>query len=209
MHLKIFFADKAVYLTDALTDELKEILTHPDAVFVDELSNHAIHALLHEIKKPEFHAGVILHNDLAALRQLFFKQFTFIEAAGGVVLNENRDLLFIYRLDRWDLPKGKMEAGESPEICAEREITEETGVTHLTLKKKIADTYHTYEAFGKHFLKQTHWFYFTCSGEQTLVPQTEEQIAEIRWFHTKDIRIPVAKTYPAIKDILRTFFDTP
>jgi len=209
MHIKIYFGDKPVFLCDDINTELNEILHHPDAVFVDEITNPAIKSLLHEIKKKEFHAGVLWNNDLDKLKKVFFKHFTAIEAAGGIVQNNKKELLFIYRLDKWDLPKGKMEKGEKPEEAALREVEEETGVTGLKLKKKIGETYHTYDAFGKHFLKTTHWYYITCSATQNLVAQTEEDITAIKWVATKDIKDPLANTYPSIKDILGKFFDEP
>ena len=92
MEMKIYFNDKAVFLCDTLSPELTELLQHPDAVFIDELSNAAIKSLLHEIEKPGFHAGVLLHPDLKALRKAFFKHFTPIEAAGGIVQNEKKEL---------------------------------------------------------------------------------------------------------------------
>ena len=209
MHIKIYFDDKPVYLCDEIDKELNEILHHPDAVFIDEISNAALKSLLHEIVKPEFHAGVVWNNDLEKLKKAFFKNFTQIEAAGGIVQNEKKELLFIFRLDKWDLPKGKMEKGEDAETCAVREVEEETGVTKLKLKKKAGETYHTYNAFGKHFLKTTHWFYITCSSKQKLVPQTEEHIDLIKWVKTTDIKEPLKNTYASIKDILSIFFDTP
>ena len=209
MHIKIYFGDKPVFLCDDISAELNEILHHPDAVFVDEITNPAIKSLLHEIKKEEFHAGVLWHKDLEQLKKVFFKHFTVIEAAGGIVQNNKKELLFIYRLDKWDLPKGKMEKGEKPDECALREVEEETGVTNLKLKKKIGETYHTYDDFGKHNLKITHWYYMTCSAVQKLVPQTEEDITAIKWVPTRDIKEPIANTYPSIKDILRIFFDEP
>jgi len=209
MHIKIYLGNKPVFLCDELNDELKEILHHPDAVFIDEITSPAIKSLLHEIKKEEFHAGVMQDPDLVKLKKEFFKHFTLIEAAGGIVQNNKKDLLFIYRLDKWDLPKGKIEIGETPDECAIREVEEETGVTNLSLKKKIGETYHTYDAFGKHFLKTTHWYYMTCPNEQTLTPQTEEDITSLKWVHTKNIKEPIANTYPSIKDILSKFFDEP
>jgi ADP-ribose pyrophosphatase YjhB (NUDIX family) len=209
MHIKIYFGDKPVYLCDDINQELNEILHHPDAVFIDEISNAAIKSLLHEMVKEEFHAGVLWNADLEKLKKAFFKNFTLIEAAGGIVQNDKKDLLFIYRLGKWDLPKGKVEKGESIDATAVREVEEETGVTNLKLKKKIGETYHTYNAFGKHFLKTTYWFYMTCSSKQTLVPQTEEDIAEIKWVKTRNIKEPMANTYPSIKDILSIFFDEP
>jgi ADP-ribose pyrophosphatase YjhB (NUDIX family) len=102
-----------------------------------------------------------------------------------------------------------MEKGEDAETCAVREVEEETGVTKLKLKKKAGETYHTYNAFGKHFLKTTYWFYMTCSSKQTLVPQAEEDISAIKWVNTKDIKEPMKNTYASIKDIIGTFFETP
>ncbi len=209
MHIKIYFDDKPVYLCDEIDQELNEILHHPDAVFIDEISAPAIKSLLHEIVKEEFHAGVLWNADLEKLRKAFFKNFHVIEAAGGIVQNEKKELLFIYRLDKWDLPKGKVEKGEDLEECAIREVEEETNVTGVTLKSKVGETYHTYNAFGKHFLKISHWYYMTCKKTQELVPQTEEDITEIKWVKTRDIKQPLSNTYASIKDILGKFFDTP
>lgn len=209
MHIKIYFGDKPVFLCDEINKELNEILHHPDAVFVDEISGPAIKSLLHEIKKTEFHAGVLWNKDLEQLKKVFFKHFKLIEAAGGIVQNNKKELLFIYRLGKWDLPKGKMEKGEKSEECALREVEEETGVTNLKLKKKVGETYHTYDEFGKHILKTTHWYYMISPAAQKLVPQTEEDITETKWISTKDIKEPVANTYPSIKDILGKFFDDP
>lgn len=209
MQIKIYFGDKPIYLCDEISDTLKELLHHPDVVFIDELSSHAINALMHEIKKESFHAGIILSPDFEKLKKAFFKHFTVIEAAGGIVQNDEKDLLFIFRRGKWDLPKGKMEKKEPAAACAEREIEEETAVKNLKLKKTIGDTYHIYDEFGKHYLKISHWFYFTTTGKQNPKPQAEEDITEIKWFKTKDIKKPMANTYSTIKDILSLFFDTP
>lgn len=209
MYIKIYFDEKPVFLCDEINKELNEILHHPDAVFIDEINGPAIKSLLHEIIKPEFHAGVIWHTDLDKLKKAFFKHFTLVEAAGGIVQNSTKELLFIFRLGKWDLPKGKMEKGEKPDECAVREVEEETGINNLRLRKKVGETYHTYNQFGKHFLKITHWYYITCTGKQLPVAQEEEQISEAKWIKTMHIKEPMANTYPSIKDILREFFDEP
>ena len=209
MYIRIYFGDKPVILCNEIDKEINEILHHPDAVFVDEISPRAIKSMLHEIKKEEFHAGVIWNEDLDKLKTTFFKNFTLIEAAGAIVQNDKKELLFILRLGKWDLPKGKIEKGEKMEESALREVTEETGVKGLSLKKKIGETYHVYDQFGKHFLKTSHWFYMTCSSGQELIPQVEEHITEIKWVKTIDIKEPMKNTYPSIKNILGNFFDTP
>jgi ADP-ribose pyrophosphatase YjhB (NUDIX family) len=178
-------------------------------VFIEELSTPAINSLLHEIKKEDFHGGIILHRNMEKLKKDFFKHFILIKAAGGIVQNENKEVLFIFRRGKWDLPKGKLEGNESPEVCSKREIEEETGATGLTLKHKAGDTYHVYNEFGKRYLKMTHWYYFTCAGKPVLKPQKEEDILEAKWISTKDIRKPLANTYCTIKDILKIFFDEP
>lgn len=209
MQLIIYFDEKPVYLCDQLTAEIEDRLHHPDTVFIDELSTAAINSLLHEIKKTDFHAGVILHPDINKLKKDFFHHFTAIEAAGGIVQNAEKQLLFIYRLGKWDLPKGKMEAGESTEEAAKREIEEETGIKNLENRKKVGETYHTYNAYGKHYIKTTHWFYFFAAESQKLVPQLEEDITSIKWFSTKEIKTPMESTYASIRQIVRCFFDTP
>lgn len=209
MYINIYFGEKPVILCDEIDKGINEILHHPDAVFVDEISPRAIKSMLHEIKKDAFHAGVLWHPDLEKLKETFFKNFKVIEAAGGIVQNEKKEILFIQRLGKWDLPKGKIEKGEKEEQCALREVTEETGVTKLQLKKKVGETYHVYDEFGKHFLKISHWYHMTCPAKQVLKPQAEEHITQIKWVKTRDIKEPVKDTYPSVKDILGTFFDTP
>ena len=209
MQIKIYFGEKPVYLCDEMDETLKEIIHHPDALFVDELSTPAINSLLHEMKKESFHAGIIMNKDLKKLKKAFFKHFILIEAAGGIVQNEKKEILFIFRRGKWDLPKGKMEDTEIPEECAEREIKEETGLKRLVLKKKVGETYHTYDEYGKHMLKTSHWFYFTCNSKQELEPQLAEDITKAEWIKTKDIKMPVSNTFENIKDILKKFFDEP
>lgn len=209
MQIKVFFGLKPIYLCNKLSKELQEITHHPETIYVDEASKAAINSLLHEIKKPEFTVGIICADDVEAIKKLFFKHFTVIEAAGGIVQNQLKEILFIYRKDKWDLPKGKIEKGESLELAAQREIEEETGVKGLTLKKKIHTTYHIYKEFGKDILKISHWFYFLSDSTQTLIPQTEEDITEVKWIATKDIKTPMANSYETIKELMHLFFDTP
>ncbi|MEO7769109.1 MAG: NUDIX domain-containing protein [Ferruginibacter sp.] len=205
MKIKIYFEDKPVYLCDEIDKELNEILHHPDAVFIDEISGPAIKSLLHEIKKEEFHAGVLWHNDFEKLKKAFFKNFHLIEAAGGIVQNAKKEILFIFRLGKWDLPKGKLEKGEDLEQCAIREVEEETGIIQLTLQGKTGETFHTYDSFGKHYLKISHWFNMTCDNIQNLVPQTEEDITAIKWVKIKNLKEPLSNTYASIRDITDQF----
>jgi 8-oxo-dGTP pyrophosphatase MutT (NUDIX family) len=152
----------------------------------------------------KIHAGILLHTDLEKLKKSFMKKFTLIRAAGGLVENENTELLFIYRRGKWDLPKGKVDPGESPEICAVREVKEETGLKTATIDKHLITTYHTYEESGKHFLKETDWFLMHSPRQDKLEPQTVEQITQATWVASDNLSKYTNNTYLLIKDVLRT-----
>jgi 8-oxo-dGTP pyrophosphatase MutT (NUDIX family) len=149
------------------------------------------------------HAGIFLHKDLEALKKAFWKKFILIKAAGGLVQNDQGKLLFMLRRGKWDLPKGKLDKGETLEQCAVREVEEETGVKGIKLEAPLLVTYHTYDESGKHFLKETHWYRMTAPGKQSLVPQQEEQITELRWVDKKEIPSLMHNTFPSIRDVLQ------
>jgi len=209
MQIKIYVDESPIYIIDELSDELKKLSTQKEVLFLNEKTRTDKAEILSALQDNKKEAIIICSKNLQKLKEDFFQQFIIIEAAGGIVQNENKDLLFIFRRDKWDLPKGKMEEGETPELCAEREIEEETGVKNLSLKHKIGETYHIYKERGDTILKICHWFYFITKSNQKVIPQTEEDIAEVKWIHTKDIKEPMKNTYQNIKDILTVFFDTP
>ncbi|MEO8110157.1 MAG: NUDIX domain-containing protein [Ginsengibacter sp.] len=200
-YITIYFGDKPVYLCDKLTKEIDEVRHHPEAVFIDELSSSAIKSLLHEIEKPAFHAGIVLHTDFNKLKNDFFKHFKLIQTGGGLLRNKEGETLLIFRRGKWDLPKGKLDRGETLEDCALREVQEETGIQKLDLVSKICITYHTYTEFGKHILKESHWYLMNAFGEEKLVPQTEEDITEIRWVKGKAVKNYFRNTFPTIKAV--------
>lgn len=140
----------------------------------------------------------------------FKKLFRIIEAAGGIVNRPNGDILFIKRLGKWDLPKGKMEKGESREESAVREIEEETNLQNVELLDFINTTYHIYiERNGDKVLKYTHWFAMNFDGEDTSKPQLEEGITEVAWKNTSQIENEVfPSTFKNIKLIIKEFWET-
>jgi 8-oxo-dGTP pyrophosphatase MutT (NUDIX family) len=126
-----------------------------------------------------------------------------ILAAGGLVENEKGQFLFMFRRGKWDLPKGKLDPGETLEECALREVEEETGVGRLELKKFLLQTLHEYEELSKVIEKKTHWYSMMTTSLQTLIPQTEEDITELKWIAPADFEIVLRNTYPAIVEVLR------
>ncbi len=202
-YITIYFEDKPVFLCDEITKEINEYRHHPDAVFIDELSTAAINSLLHEIKKPQFHAGIFYNTNFPKLKASFFKHFQLIFAAGGLVKNKNEEILMIFRRGKWDLPKGKLDEGETLENCAKREVEEETGLQNLEMIKPLKITYHTYVQFGKHNLKETHWYLMKATGDEQFVPQTEEEISEIIWAKKEDLKKYLNNSFPTIEMVLK------
>jgi len=131
------------------------------------------------------------------------QRFKRIKAAGGLVLNDAGEVLMIYRRNRWDLPKGKFEEGESIEECAEREVMEETGLRRLERRRPIIVSYHTYTEKKTQYLKETHWFLFTAPGAQPLAPQVEEDITQIEWVPPARLADYASRSYGLISDVLR------
>lgn len=135
----------------------------------------------------------------------FKKNFELIEAAGGIVRNIKGDILAIFRLGKWDLPKGKIEENESPEEAATREISEECGINGHILVNKICVTYHTYKMNGKKVLKKTYWFNFCIEGVPVLCPQTIENIEEACWLTKEDFKNKLENSYPSIRQVMSEF----
>ncbi len=132
----------------------------------------------------------------------FCANYKIVEAAGGLVQNQHGDWLFIYRNGMWDLPKGKLEKGESIENCAIREVAEECGIQEPTIIKPLKMTYHTYTLKGQRILKPTYWFLMTSSDDSELVPQTEEGISEVKWVSTKEAKVLASNSFGSIKQVV-------
>jgi 8-oxo-dGTP pyrophosphatase MutT (NUDIX family) len=202
-YITIYFDDKPVFLCDEITPEIDGYKHHPDAVFIDELSAPAINSLLHEIGKQQFHAGIIYDKDFEKLKEDFFRHFTIIKAGGGLVKNKNGKILLILRRGKWDLPKGKLDDNETIEECAKREVQEETGLQEIKVIRPIEITYHTYVQFGKHILKESHWYAMKATVDEKLIPQTEEDITEIIWASKEDLKKYIPNTFPTIIAVLK------
>jgi 8-oxo-dGTP pyrophosphatase MutT (NUDIX family) len=203
MYIKIYFNDKPLFLCDALDETIDPYLHHDDAVFIDELDSHTIKSMIHEMELEKVHAGVFFHADLDALKKAFFKKFTLVKAAGGLVQNDAGSILLIFRRGKWDLPKGKLDKGEKLEDCAVREVQEETGLKEVKLIAPLLITYHTYHEGTKFILKESHWYTMQAPGEQALEPQTEEDIHEIRWVPVEEIGSYISKVFPSVTDVLQ------
>jgi len=143
----------------------------------------------------------IFDEDLSFMWKEFKKDYKIIEASGGIVVNSSKQLLFIFRHGKWDLPKGKIEAGESREDGAQREVREECGITELDLGKYVGTTYHIYPESGEEVLKVSYW-YEMFSDNTDLSPQLEEGITELGWMSPDKLEPVLQNTFPNIVVLL-------
>ncbi len=198
---KVFFKDRTVFFTD----DFHECIRRNTGLIYKYESTRALHALvdifydLEEVK--DF---FLYHIDLDYLWKEFSSTFRTIEAGGGLVKNDKEQFLFIKRRGNWDLPKGKVDEGETMEETALREVKEECGITELTNGRMIAETYHTYKIGNEKILKKTVWFEMRYHGDNSASPQEEEDITEIKWLKPSELDLIFDNTYASIIDVLNS-----
>jgi ADP-ribose pyrophosphatase YjhB (NUDIX family) len=139
----------------------------------------------------------------------FSAQFEFVQAAGGLVTNAEGKILFIYRLEKWDLPKGKMEEGESIQQAAIREVEEECSINQLQLRSELIETWHTYIQQGTPLIKSTRWFHMQYNGRALPQPQLQEGITEVVWLDQTELDLVRKNTYPSVIDVIESFLLLP
>lgn len=200
---KIYINNKPLILT---TDARAYIAEHPVAegyiYFEGAFPRHFRLALQH-IGKPGTLGAIIEDFSPESLQEELYELFTPIDAGGGVVLNENNEVLMIFRRGKWDLPKGKCDEGETIDECALREVSEETGLHKLKLGEKICDTYHVYSQNKQNLLKRTAWYKMKGTVKEEPVPQAEENILEVRWVSDEELPLVVYKSYEAIREVMQ------
>lgn len=121
-----------------------------------------------------------------------------VKAAGGVVYNDENKILLIYRLGKWDLPKGKRDDGEKSKQTAVREVEEECGIK-VKLGSKLCTTWHTYTMGNNKILKRTKWYKMECLNDSEMKPQIEEGIEEICWMNEKEVQKALLNSYSSIR----------
>lgn len=158
------------------------------------------------LKKVRKHKKIYLyHPKKSELLKVFKSNIKVIFASGGIVKNDNNQILFIHRRGKWDLPKGKAEKGESIRETAVREVIEETGIKNLKIDKYFSKTFHIVRNNKKYFLKETSWFLMSSNFKGKLKPQLNEGIKSVKWKTFDDAKKIKKKTYGNISIILTDF----
>ncbi len=192
---KLYFSDRIIYIdSDASAYEPSEVIFAAPGDRSIQRAN-----LLQKIQNTKRLA--LIGPDPQALHEAVVGQFPSIEAAGGLVTNARGGILMIFRHTRWDLPKGKLEAGERIEDCAVREVEEETGIAGVRREKRLLVTNHFYRLNGEWMRKKTTWYAMSYAGDAVPVPQIEEDITAIEWVDPAKLDAYLRTTYPTIVDV--------
>lgn len=193
MNRTIYFADKAVAFVDEKPVGPHFLLRLGAGERVGRAK------ILKILEKQNFVAVFTPEPD--AVFAAFAAEFTPVEAAGGIVVNNRGEWLMIHRNGRWDLPKGHLEECETLEECAVREVGEETGVTGARVERPLCDTLHAYNLYGSWELKRTHRFRMRIVGCTQPAPQREEGIDRARWCTPEQVRNNLEGTFPTIRRV--------
>ena len=141
-------------------------------------------------------------QDKEACEEAIKKPFKVIKAAGGVVFKGDK-LLLMFRRGVWDLPKGKLDAGESSRKGAAREVQEETGV-RVSVGDRVCTTWHTYTMNGNRILKRTKWYRMSVLDDSRMAPQTEEDIEKLAWLNQRETKSALTNSFSSIRYVVET-----
>ncbi|MGC1203433.1 MAG: NUDIX domain-containing protein [Flavobacteriaceae bacterium] len=188
---KVFVGDKPIILTTLVEQETS---------FKNYLLNSVnIRKVIRELNSTALNEIRLIHKNENKLIKKFLKKLPNVIAGGGKVYNEKNEILFIYRNDKWDLPKGKVEGRETIEQTAIREVSEETGVAGLEITKPLDTTYHIFKRNGRFKIKVTYWFEMKTSFTGNLYAQENEGITKVEWLNNKQIKEALENSYANIK----------
>jgi len=187
----IFVGDKPIMLTTKVEKEtdFKSYL----------LKSVNIGKVIKTLNNTDLGAVHLVGKNPDKLLKQFLKLLPNVIAGGGKAYNDKNEILFIYRNDKWDLPKGKTEGKESIEETAVREVEEETGVEGLKITKPLPTTYHIFKRNGKHRIKITYWFEMKTSFKGQLFPQEKEGITQVEWLDANASQKALDNSYANIR----------
>ncbi len=189
--LQIFYKEKPIIISDKKSDLKNSLIIDPE--LVENLD------LLKLLTKKKINSIGVFSNEFELIINIFKKKFPEIIAAGGKVVNNKSEILFIYRNKKWDLPKGKAEKNENISETALREVEEETGIKNLSIIKPLDKTYHIFKRGGKNYLKTTYWFEMKSDFNGKFKPQKKEGITRVEWIGIENLPSVLPKSYANIR----------
>lgn len=143
--------------------------------------------------------------DYNATKIYLRRKFKVVKAAGGLIRKKEK-FLMIYRMKKWDLPKGKKEKNERYKQTAVREVEEECNIS-VKAGSKICTTWHTYTMNKRAMLKKTRWYVMDCVDDSRMKPEVNEDIEEIRWMSPKEIYHALEHSYKSIHYVFEKYYD--
>ena len=206
MQHTIYFGVKRLIVAQELPIEFRLNEASAKVNIVSNTNEQSIKAAIEHVGNGTVTTAILLHSEPGVVLNRIKDHFKFVQAAGGLVQNNENKFLLIYRNGKWDLPKGKLDPGEDLPACAIREIKEETGLKTVSIIKPIGATYHTYFQDGQVCLKESNWYLMHTEQTNNLVPQIEEGIEKCIWADPADLSPYLRQTHPSIADILEEGF---
>jgi ADP-ribose pyrophosphatase YjhB (NUDIX family) len=191
---KVFVNDKPIVLTTKVEKE--------NGFKNYSLKTVNLNKVVRELNKTSLKEVRLIHKNEEKLLKKFLKKLPNVIAGGGKAYNDNGDILFIYRNDKWDLPKGKAEKKEPIEKTAIREVEEETGVKGLEIIKPLETTYHIFKRNGRNRIKITYWFEMKTSYSGKLEPEEDEGITKVAWLNKEETIKALENSYANIKSLV-------
>ncbi len=158
-------------------------------------------------KDKSYDIYLICHGRQAEAFQHFLSLFQQAETAGGVVFDQLKRVLFIYRNGKWDLPKGHIDPGETREQCALREVEEETGLKGLQLAQPLTVSWHMYVLRGAYYIKKNNWYLMRADSNQDLLPEQDEGISNARWVKISEVNKYLSASYRSINESISPVLD--
>ena len=191
---KVFFNRKPIFLITKIIDQ--------------DINNPMLHLrysssenITKALKSKKVKSLFLYHSNQEKLWRNLLKKFPIVQAAGGLVINSKSEYLFIFRNNKWDLPKGGIEKKENIKDAALREVNEETGVEDIEIIKPLPMTYHFFKRNGVFKLKKTFWYLMKTEFDGKFKPQLLEGITKVEWKLKEELNEIFKNSYENIKTL--------
>lgn len=180
-------------------EDLKELTSIDINKYKENLNVEEVPGLLQQLLREEHYPLPVIpiKKRIAEIEHYFLRELKLVEAAGGIV-HFAGSILLMKKRGLWDLPKGKIDAGEQPDQTAVREVEEETGVK-AEIVGKLPAIYHVYDTYGILTLKKTYWYGMETKMLPELKPQIEEGIDHLEFVEKEKVAGMLATSFLSLQ----------